>query len=783
MTTKKPFSHKVNSITLSIFLFTLFFIASPTPVIGDEDVAWVVDNLTTWADAHYGITNGGDGKIHTITVLGDVTIPPTESLANTFRNVKDITVIMQGTGTISASGEGYLLRIGNGQTVIVKDLTLQGRDNTVSLVYVQTGGTFRMEGGARITGNTVRSSSNDISAGGVRVIGGTFIMQDEAAVSGNTVITDGLNKEAQGGGVYLSGGSFIMRDNAMVVGNTASISFSGNNAKGGGVYVSRGTFTMEGGSVYNNTVSGGSYGNANGGGVYINDGTFTIQNGTISSNTVTGNERAFGGGVYVGGGTFTIQDGIISGNTVRVNNAIGSGYVQAGGGGVAGRTTMLGGTISGNTVIAGRTYGSDMVYAMGGGVYGTLNMQDGIISGNTVSASNAGSSRNVTVNGGGVYFTSSSSTKTGGAIYSNYAPIDLRNTAVGGQGHAVYCSRFGVADSWRNANAGPTDINTRLDFWLDEKDITYSVTANGSPITSFTFVFSEDPGNLLASDITLSEDVSRMNATLTGSGNMRTLSPIIVRGNGIVNVSIPSAYRVDTGFSNIYLIPVTPTGITTEASASTVRLNWNPVFLAAGYRVYRGANASGTFTHIATIPSNSYTNIELPKNTSFFYRISAYNSAGESAQSDINSAATLEDNTALAIPASSDSIVVEWPSNGSLDIAKRITNAALETAAFLSIGSSDIFNFSTSYRIYRDGLFVREIGIPTRLTPTIAPPFFAPVQDSSLLNHYFVDTGLTPGSSYNYRVTVKFFAELGILELPFSSEDDVMNATATTWPQ
>jgi len=49
----------------------------------------------------------------------------------TFGDVENITITIQGTGTLALSGNGYLLRIGAGQTVIVKDITLQGRDNTV----------------------------------------------------------------------------------------------------------------------------------------------------------------------------------------------------------------------------------------------------------------------------------------------------------------------------------------------------------------------------------------------------------------------------------------------------------------------------------------------------------------------------------------------------------------------------------------------------------------------------------------------------------------------------
>jgi len=756
-------------------LIAILFLATLTLAWTAEPVAWEVTNLTTWADAHYGITNGGDGKTYTIIISGNVTIPPTGGFfTNTFEGVKNITITMQGTGTIALSGNGCLLRIGNGQTVIVKDLTLQGRDNTASLVDVSTGGTFRMEGNAKLTGNT----STNSSGGGVRITGGAFIMQDEAAVSGNTASagsgTATVNMEAQGGGVFLNGGSFIMRGNARVEGNTAIMSNSGSFANGGGVYVSTGTFTMQSGSISNNTASGGRYGNARGGGVSVNGGTFTMENGSISNNTVTGNQGAWGGGVF---GNFTMRNGTISGNTISANNTGSSGVVYAYGGGVSGTLTMLGGTISGNTVIAGRTWGNNSdVNAYGGGVYGQLTMNGGTVSGNTVIASNNVNANRASAKGGGVYNTYNFS-KTGGTIYGNQAADDLRNIAVGGRGHAVYCVNFGAADNWRNAVAGPTNNSSRLDFWLNETDITYSVIHNASLKTSLVFTFSEDPGNLLASHIVLSENVSRGNATVTGSGTSRTLSPITVSGNGIITVSINSMYRVETGSKTIKITPDAPTGVTAAASASTVTLNWDPVYLATSYKVYRSTNASGTYALIGTTSSASYADIRLSPNTTCFYRVTAINSAGESVVQDQVSTTTLGTNTELAIAVSSDTIVVEWPREKAMEIA-RDAALGINNIVFGIVGmvlDMSLHSYSYSYVIYRDEKIIDEIKIPLS---------FGVWPDSSKLDHFYVDNnGLEPSTTYSYRVAVKVSIDFGSLEGIIHKEEkgDVLkNASATT---
>jgi len=731
-------------IILSLTTLTLAWTAEP--------VAWAVNNLTTWADAHYGITNGGDGKTYIITVSGNVAIPPTSGFfTNTFGSVKDITITMQGTGTLTLSGSGSLLRIGNGQTVIAKDLTLQGCDNNASVVDVSIGGTFRMEGSARVTGNTNSSGSG----GGVRIAGGAFVMQDKAAVSGNAASAGVLNGESRGGGVFLNGGSFTMRGNARVEGNIAGISQSVRNAYGGGVSVSSGTFTMEGGSIQDNTATGGKYGNASGGGVHVGGGTFTMQSGSIQDNIVTGNEVAWGGGVF---GNFTMRNGTISGNTVSVNNTGSNGPAEASGGGVRGNLTMLGGTISGNTIIAGRTWGNNSdVSAYGGGVSGQLTMNGGTISGNTISASNSVNANRVIVKGGGVYNIINFA-KTGGTIYGNNAADGLRNIAIGGKGHAVYNLAFGAADSWRNTATGPSDNSARLDFWLNETDITYSVTHNASIRTSLVFTFSEDPGNLLASQIALSDNVSRGNAILTGIGTTRTLSPVTVSGNGIITVSINSMYRVETGSKIIKIIPDTPTGVTAAASASTVTIKWEPVYLATGYRVESSKNASGIFTPIITTSSTSYTGIRLSPNSTYYYRLTAFNSAGESVVSSQVSATTLGPNTQLAIPVSSDTIVLEWPRDKALemtrDIALGINNAVFEIIGL--VFDIPLPSYSYSYVIYRDEKIIDEIKIPLS---------FGVLPDSSKLEHFYVDNkGLKPNTTYSYKAAVKVSLDFGSLE-------------------
>ena len=296
--------------------------------------ALVVNNVSGWNTAINTIRNGGNNQTYVIHVTGSVSVPAPPSNENLFGSVTGITVTIQGSGTLSLSVNGSLLRIGAAQTVVVKDVTLRGRSNNDrnSLVVVGNGGIFRMEGRASVTGN-----GGMLDGSGVRVgNNATFIMQDSASVTGNSA-KSGISWGGDGGGVNINGGTFIMRDNASVSSNTTQ-AWSGG---GGGVYLGSGTFTMHGGTISGNTLTGVNvYGG--GGGVYIGGGTFIMQGGTIAGNTYSTTYRApnGGGGVYVAGGRFTMEGGTITGGN---NSRDGGGVLISGG-----NFTKTGGTISGN---------------------------------------------------------------------------------------------------------------------------------------------------------------------------------------------------------------------------------------------------------------------------------------------------------------------------------------------------------------------------------------------------------------------------------------------------
>jgi hypothetical protein len=82
--------------------------------------------------------------------------------------------------------------------------------------------------------------------------------------------------------------------------------------------------------------------------------------------------------------------------------------------------------------------------------------------------------------------------------------------------------------------------------------------------------------------------------------------------------------------------PAKPTGLAAKAFDSAVQLTWSSVADATSYNVYRGTSANGeakTPTKPA-VTGTSFVDTSLVDGTQYFYKISAVNGAGESAQSD-----------------------------------------------------------------------------------------------------------------------------------------------------
>jgi hypothetical protein len=108
-------------------------------------------------------------------------------------------------------------------------------------------------------------------------------------------------------------------------------------------------------------------------------------------------------------------------------------------------------------------------------------------------------------------------------------------------------------------------------------------------------------------------------STTTGSGSSGTGST----GSGTTTNTTPPATAMAAA----------PTGLTANSGDATVALRWTASSAAASYNVKRAISSGGPYTQVGNPASASYTDTSLADGTTYFYVVSAVNSAGESANS------------------------------------------------------------------------------------------------------------------------------------------------------
>ena len=193
-------------------------------------------------------------------------------------------------------------------------------------------------------------------------------------------------------------------------------------------------------------------------------------------------------------------------------------------------------------------------------------------------------------------------------------------------------------------------------------------------------------------------------------------------------------------------VPSAPTQLPATASNAQVALAWlapsnNGGFPITGYRVYRGTTSGGE-TLLAS-PGNvlNYTNVGLTNGVTYYYKISALNSKGESALSNERSA------TPRTIPSAPQNLVA----------TEGDSSVTLTWSAPASNGGASI----TAYKVYGG-------------TSSGGQALLATL--GNVLT--FTDSGLTNGQTYYYQVSAVNAAGEG----PRSAEDSAIPAAVPLAP-
>ncbi|MCU0791271.1 MAG: hypothetical protein MUE42_00090 [Opitutaceae bacterium] len=109
--------------------------------------------------------------------------------------------------------------------------------------------------------------------------------------------------------------------------------------------------------------------------------------------------------------------------------------------------------------------------------------------------------------------------------------------------------------------------------------------------------------------------------------------------------------------------PASVVGVSVVGGVGQNTVTWSPVNGATGYRVERADSPAGPYVALATVSAfvNTYTDSNLPDNTTYYYQVVALNSVGDAVASSVVSGTTnLAPATGLAATAGDGQVTLSW---------------------------------------------------------------------------------------------------------------------------
>jgi fibronectin type 3 domain-containing protein len=155
--------------------------------------------------------------------------------------------------------------------------------------------------------------------------------------------------------------------------------------------------------------------------------------------------------------------------------------------------------------------------------------------------------------------------------------------------------------------------------------------------------------------------------------------------NNALSTSVPSQsitlFVIPSG--NTVTAPGAPTGLAAAVGSGTVTLAWNASAGATSYTVKRGSASGGPYTTIATAANTGYTDSGLTNGTTYYYVVSASNSAGTSPDSSQIAA------TPMAAPTFTSSATAS-PNPVNQGVSTTVTATVKDTTSTLSNGTVQV---------------------------------------------------------------------------------------------
>jgi fibronectin type 3 domain-containing protein len=195
------------------------------------------------------------------------------------------------------------------------------------------------------------------------------------------------------------------------------------------------------------------------------------------------------------------------------------------------------------------------------------------------------------------------------------------------------------------------------------------------------------------------------------SAAITQLSDVAVSGNSLT-VNVPMESVTMFVIRPASSAPAAPTGLTAAPGDAQAALSWSAVSGAASYNVYRGTASGAEALLQSGVTGTTFTDTGLTNGTTYYYKVSAVNAAGESPLS-VEVSATPQ----VAAPVAPTGVTV----------AHGDAQATLSWSAVSG---------ASSYNVYRSTASGAEALLQSGVTSTT-----------------FTDTGLTNGTTYYYKVS------------------------------
>jgi fibronectin type 3 domain-containing protein len=147
------------------------------------------------------------------------------------------------------------------------------------------------------------------------------------------------------------------------------------------------------------------------------------------------------------------------------------------------------------------------------------------------------------------------------------------------------------------------------------------------------------------------------------------------------------------------IAPATPTGLTATAGNAQIALTWAASATASTYHVKRGTTTGGPYTQISAPTTANFTDAGLTNGTTYFYVVSAVNSAGASANSAEVSAKPAGSAQVPAVPsglmaaAASAQVRLTWSASATAT-SYNVKRSATTSGPYIKISSSSATGFT-----------------------------------------------------------------------------------------